>query len=121
VADAREKDCLAEHFVNFLQPHANALKNLHGLAPKETMFDPINLRKRSFTQKAFHFVGIADHLAIFEQAHNRENTWRPEYQKYKNQQSSNADVACDVFLSHFQIGNVFHDDEKPARFGGKSG
>jgi len=45
---------------------------------------------------------ITNHLAVFEQAHNRESTWEPAYQECKDGQSESADRAasfCRIFNS----------------------
>jgi hypothetical protein len=67
--DMCQQDGLTEHFLNLVEIHADPFENFHGLPPKEAVFDAINLRKRPFTQEAFHFVGFADHLAILEHSH----------------------------------------------------
>src|ERR1035438_8369397 len=67
--DMRQQNCLAERFLDFIKIHSYTLKNLHSLTTEKTMFYAIYLRKRPFTKEAFHFVGFADHLAVFKQAH----------------------------------------------------
>ena len=68
-----KQDCLAEHVLNLVEIHTDTFENFHGLPAKKAMLDAINLRERSFAQEAFHFVRIANHLAVFEQAHKEEN------------------------------------------------
>ena len=65
-----QQDCLAKHFLNLVEIHADTFENFHRLTAKETMSDAINLRKRPFTQEAFDFEGFTDYLAVIKQAHN---------------------------------------------------
>ena len=63
----RQQDRLTKHVLNLVEIHADALEHLHGLPAEEAMFDAIDLRERAFAQEAFHFVGVANRLAFFEQ------------------------------------------------------
>jgi len=75
VFEVREQNRLAKHLLNLVEIHAHTLENLHGLPPKEAMPDAIDFGKRPLAQEAFHFVGVSDCLAVFEQAHIR-GTWQ---------------------------------------------
>jgi hypothetical protein len=80
--------------LNLVKIHADTFENFHGLPAKKAMLDAINLRERSFAQEAFHFVRIANHLAIFEQAHKLETTCAASYVKRRNQQTSKTPISA---------------------------
>src|SRR5208283_4573608 len=93
--DMCQQDCLTEHFLNLVEIHADPFENFHRLPAEKAVFDTINLRERAFAQKAFHFVGVANYLAIFEQAHILETIVGNRSRKVKISQSQRGMFSID--------------------------
>jgi hypothetical protein len=66
MANPGEHDGIAEHFFDLLHGHANALKNIHGMSPKEPVPSAVNFRERTFPEVTFH---PPNNLSVFQESH----------------------------------------------------
>src|SRR5204863_6924548 len=69
MANPREEDGLAKHFVDILKSHPDSLEDFHSLPTEKAMLNSIDLRESSLAEKAFYLICVPNDLPFFNDSH----------------------------------------------------